>query len=355
MKRVGHLWPQIIAFENLLRAARQAQRGKRFRPNVLAFNYRLETELHLLRAELVHRTYRPGPYRTFSILEPKPRLIAAAPYRDRVIHHALCNVICPICERSFIPHSYATRKGYGSHRALRQFTKWARSHRYVLQCDVRRYFPSIDLEILKQLLRRQIKCPQTLWLTELIIDASSLQETLLEYFPGDTLLTPLERRYGLPIGNLTSQFLANLYLNSLDHFVNEQLRCGAYLRYVDDFALFSNDLGFLRQARIAIETHLETLRLRIHPIKSQCYETRIGANFVGFRVLPDRIRVRNDNLRRGRARLKSLHWQYRHGQVKPEKVWQSIQSWGAHLRHGNTWRLRQDLRQQPIFGDLRIG
>jgi RNA-directed DNA polymerase len=355
MKRVGHLWSQIIEFENLLISARKAQKGKRFRPNVLDFNYHLETELLALQRALQDQSYRPGPYRTFEIWEPKPRMISAAPYVDRVVHHALCNVIAPLCEQGFIPHSYATRKGYGSHRALRQFTRWSRSHRYVLQCDVRRYFPSIDHGILKAMIRRRIKCPKTIWLTELLIDGSNPQEMVLNYFPGDTLLTPLERRHGLPIGNLTSQFLANLYLNSLDHFVTEKLCCGSYLRYVDDFALFSDDVGFLEQARVAIEAHLATLRLRIHPVKSQCFRTSIGANFVGFRVFADRIRVRNDNLRRGRARLKALHWQYRQGRTDRLKLRQSVQSWGAHLRHGNTWRLRQDLQQQPIFEAIRLG
>jgi retron-type reverse transcriptase len=129
MKRFGNLWQEIISFENLLIAAQQAQRGKRFRPNVLEFNYQLEPNLWTLQAELLDRTYQPGEYRSFKIFEPKHRLISAAPYRDRVIHHALCNVIAPIFERTFISDSYANRLGYGSHRALSRFTKFARSKR----------------------------------------------------------------------------------------------------------------------------------------------------------------------------------------------------------------------------------
>lgn len=211
MKRYGGLWPDIIEFENLLRAARQAQRGKRFRENVLAFNYHLERELFTLQRELAQHTYRPGAYRTFEIKDPKPRQISAAPYRDRVVHHALCNVIMPLLERSLIHDTYANRVGYGTHRALKRFTEWARSHRYCLQCDIQKYFPSIDHEILKELIRQKmIKCPETLWLIELIIDGSNDQIPVMEYFPGDDLLTPVQRRRGLPIGNLTSQFFANL-------------------------------------------------------------------------------------------------------------------------------------------------
>jgi retron-type reverse transcriptase len=349
MKRYGNLWHQVIDFVNLLNAARKAQRGKRYRDNVLNFNYNLESELIHLQTELQNQTYKPGRYHTFHIFEPKPRLISAAPYRDRVVHHALCNIIVPILERTFIADTYANRRGFGTHRALRRFTQFARSTRYILQCDIQKYFPSIDHEILKRLLRRKIKCRETLWLIDTIIDNSNEQEPIIEYFPGDDLLTPCNRRHGLPIGNLTSQFFANCYLNGFDHFVKEELKATRYLRYVDDFALFSDDYGFLVDARHAIANYLTTLRLRIHPIKSQLFETQIGANFVGFRVLPDRIRVRNDNLRRARLRLRRLQAAYTNGQIDFKQLNQSIQSWVAHLEHGNTWRLRQDIFQTWTF------
>jgi len=343
MKRYGNLWHSIVDFENLLLAARQAQRGKRFRENVLAFNYNLEQELHQLQFELQTQTYVPGNYRTFQIWDPKPRLISAAPYRDRVVHHALCNIIVPILERSFILDTYANRVGFGTHRALKRFTNFAWSDRYILQCDIRKYFPSIDHEILKTIIRRKLKCPKTLWLIDTIIDHSNPQEPAIEYFPGDTLFTPIERRQGLPIGNLTSQFFANLYLNGFDHFVKETLKARHYLRFVDDFALFADDWQFLADARQAIEAYLATLRLRIHPIKSQLFETCYGANFVGFRILPDRIRVRNDNLRRARRRFKQLQQDYAAGRLSLENLIQRLQSWEAHLLHGDTYRLRQTI------------
>ena len=349
MKRYGNLWPEIVAFENLLAAARQAQKGKRFRENVLAFNYNLEGELIRLQKELVSKTYQPGAYSTFKIVEPKPRVISAAPYRDRVVHHALCNVIAPIFERTFIADSYANRLGFGNHRALHRFTQFARSSRYVLQCDVRKFFPSIDLSLLKGILRRKIKCSDTLWLIDLIIDSSNEQELVIEYFPGDDLLTPVQRRRGLPIGNLTSQFFANVYLNGFDHFVKEQLKVVKYLRYVDDFALFSDDRGFLSEARLAIEDYLSGLRLKIHPIKSQLFLTQYGASFVGFRVLPERIRVRAENIKRSRRRIKRFQKEYATGQISCQRLTQSIQSWGAHLKHGDTCRLRQDIFDKLVF------
>lgn len=347
MKRYGNLYPHLIEFENLLVAARKAQRGKRFRENVLAFNHNLEGELLKLQRELTQKIYQPGTYRTFQITEPKSRMISAAPYRDRVVHHALCNIITPIFERTFIRDSYANRVGFGTHRALKRFTQFARSSRYVLQCDIKKYFPSIDHAILKQLLRRKLKCQDTLWLIDTIIDNSNEQLAVIDHFPGDDLLAPLQRRRGLPIGNLTSQFFANIYLNGFDHFVKERLKADKYVRYVDDFALFDDDWQALAEARQAVEEYLATLRLKIHPIKSQLFETKQGANFLGFRIFPDHIRVRTENLRRARRRLKRLQEDYAHGKVNSTDVSHSLQSWAAHLDHGDTWQLRK-----KIFGSL---
>lgn len=349
MKRAGHLWHKIIDFQNLLDASDKAQRSKRFRDNVLAFNRHREKHLFELQQELIDHNYQPGEYRTFRIFDPKPRMISAAPYRDRVVHHALCNVIVPILERSLISDTYANRLGFGTHQALERFVGFARSSRYILQCDICKYFPSIDHEILKSQIRRRIKCRDTLWLIDKIIDGSNLQEPVHHYFAGDNLLTPLERRHGLPIGNLTSQFFANVYLDGLDHFVREELKFAKYLRYVDDFALFGDDWDLLATARVKIEAYLAGLRLRIHPIKSQLFETRHGANFVGFRVLPDRVRVRSDNLRRARHRLKEMQQEYGTSHLSLDKLLERLQSWEAHLKHGDTEGLRRDIFRQYEF------
>ncbi|MBD2136448.1 RNA-directed DNA polymerase [Anabaena sp. FACHB-1237] len=343
MKRYGNLYSQIVDFENILTASKKAQKSKRFRPNVLEFNYNLESNLNKLQQDLVNKIYQPGEYRTFYIKEPKTRMISAAPYRDRIVHHVLCNIIMPLIEPTFIGDSYANRQGFGTHRALRRFVKFARSNRYVLQCDIEKYFPSIDHEILKILLRRKLKCPDTLWLIDTLIDNSNEQFSVVDHFPGDKLLEPLQRRRGLPIGNLTSQFFANVYLNYFDHFIKEQLKIEKYLRYVDDFALFSNDRELLVDARYAIEEHLAGLRLKIHPTKSQLFETKHGANFLGFRILPNQIRVRTENLRRAKRRIKKMQDDYIDGKISLEKVSQSIQSWFAHLEHGDTWQLKQQL------------
>ena len=320
MKRHGNLFPQVISFDNLLLAAKKAQKGKRFRENVLEFNYHLEHEIFTLQQELEAKTYQPGAYRTFQITDPKSRLISAAPYRDRVIHHALCNIIAPIFERTFIYDSYANRIGLGTHKALERFTKFFCSSRYVLQYDIRKYFPSIDHEILKELIRRKIKCKETLWLIDKIIDNSDEQESITEYFPDDNLTTSTQQRKGLPIGNLTSQFFANVYLNGLDHFIKEDLHITKYVRYMDDFALFSNDDQLLIEARAEIEEYLTQLRLKLHPIKSQLFSTKCSATFLGFRILSDHIRVKNSSLHRGRRRLRKLQSDYSQGKISEEKL-----------------------------------
>ena len=349
MKRYGNLWSEITDFGNLLQASRQARKGKRSRPNVLVFESRLESELIKLQQQLRDKSYCPSGYHTFYIHQPKTRLISAAPYRDRVVHHALCQIMMPIFERTFIYDSYANRIGFGTHRALKRFTVFARQYPYVLQCDIQKYFANIDHEILKTLIRRKIKCKDTLWLVDTIIDHSNPQEAPILYFAGDDLLTPIERRKGLPVGNLTSQLFANIYLNGFDHFVKQRLKISAYLRYVDDFALFSNNKAELQQARILLEDYLGSLRLKIHPIKSQLFKTKIGANFLGFRILPDRIRVRSENLRRANKRLLKMQRAYQQQSMDLSQISCSIRSWLAHLEQGNTWRLREKMLQKFPF------
>jgi retron-type reverse transcriptase len=213
----------------------------------------------------------------------------------------------------------------------------------VLTADIRRYFPSIDHQLLLAQLRQVIACEGSLWLLERIIANGAEPAHAIDAFPGDTLLTPLERPRGLPIGNLTSQFLANFHLDRFDHTIRALPGVEAYLRYVDDFALFASGPEPLRRARQRIELELAALRLRLHPIKSQIRRTADGASFVGFHVLPDRVRVRNHNLLRGRRRLKALQLAVVERSCSPLAARQSLLSWNAHLSHGHTVQLRRRL------------
>lgn len=317
MKRTGDLWDRLTSFEHLLASYRQAARAKRYSRSALAFSENLEENLIELKQELRSATYVPGPYRTFQIYRPKPRLISAAPFRDRVVHHAICGVIEPVFERGFIENSYACRMGKGTHRAMERFHTFQRQGGYLLKCDIEKYFPSIDHAILKTLVRRKIKCRPTLALIDLVIDHSCPQIDRTLYFPGDDLFTPFERRRGLPIGNLTSQFFANVYLDPLDHFVQQglgfiqqDLRGGCtglrgYLRYMDDFVVFAARKDALWRTRDAIAHFLNKYRLRLNPRSTRVYSAEEGVSFLGYRLWPTHRRLSSDTVRRARRSLTS--------------------------------------------------
>ena len=223
----------------------------------------------------------PANYVEILVRDPKQRLVSAAPFRDRVVHHALCAVIVPLFEGGFIANTFANRVGKGTHAAIRTYERYRDRHTHVLRADIFRYFPSIDHAILKAEFRRRVACERILWLMDTIVDGSNPQETAALHFPGDDLFAPYRRRRGLPIGNLTSQFFANLYLNRFDHWVTEVLRA-PYVRYVDDFALFHDDPALLAEWRARIECYLEGRRLRLHPRKTAILPTAEPAQFLGF-------------------------------------------------------------------------
>lgn len=345
------LYPRITAFSTLLAAFRKASKGKRYRSDVLAFGANLEAELFQLQHELRSLTYAPGPYRQFTIREPKPRLVSAAPFRDRVVHHALIAVIAEPLERHFLPTSYANRKGYGTHRALRRFHRACRQHVWVLQADIRLYFPSIDHRLLLDQLERLIACPSTLWLLRSILANGASGGPAIDGFPGDTLLTPLERPRGLPIGNLTSQFLANLHLNAIDHRLRVLPGIRACLRYVDDLALFADRPEPLRQALVVLKAELAELRLRLHPNKTHLRRTAMGASFVGFHLIGGRIRLRNHSLLRIRRGLRRRELALKQRRITVAQAQASAQSWNAHLAHGHTLQLRHRLFSPHRFCD----
>jgi len=378
MKRHGQLFDKLVSWENLLAAERAAYRGKRFRPDVAAFHFRLEPNLLALRRELVAGEYQPGAYYTFQIRDPKPRLISAAPYRDRVVHHAVCRVIEPLFDRTFVHDSYACRPrsvvpcgrqpgaaatpgpegtpGYatvvhtkGTHAALDRCTQFCRRYRYVLKCDVVKFFPSMDHEVLRALLERKLKCRPTLDLLQTIIDGSNPQEPTVVYFPGDDLFTPHERRRGIPIGNLTSQFFANVMLNPLDHFVKETRRVNGYVRYADDFLAFGDDKRELHELLGELRAFLVPYRLKLHDRKCVVLPVRAGVPFLGWKVFPDHRRIKRASGLRFQRKLRTLRRQYARGEIELSAVRPVLASYLGHLKHGDTHGLRRKLLRAAIF------
>ncbi len=279
-------------------------------------------------------------------------MISAAPFRDRVVHHALCNVTSPILESGFIFDSYANRKGKGTHQAIGRCQSFMRQYRYVLKADIQKYFPSIDHEILKSLLAQKIGCSKALKLINRIIDASNPQEPVLNYFRGDNLFSPLSRRKGLPIGNLTSQLWANSYLNKFDHYVKEVLGVGGYVRYVDDFLLFSNCKTELTEFKIAIQEYLGNhLRLKLQPNKTQMQPTRCGLNFLGQRVYKNSRFIQKANLRRMKKRLRKQLCLFRAGLLTPDTLEAQLNAWLGHARQADMARYVKQLARHLYFDE----
>jgi len=268
-------------------------------------------------------------------------MISAAPFRDRVVHHSLCNIIEPIFERGFLDDSYACRKGKGTHAAVDRAWAHVKRFPYVLKCDISRYFPSMDHAILLTKLQRKIWDEGVVWLLTSVIHGSNPQPPVLEYFPGDDLFEPYRRKRGLPIGNQTSQFFANVYLDDLDHYVREQLKIPGYVRYVDDFLLFHRDKSELQFALTRIREFCEGLRLRLHPRKCTLSRTQDGLTFLGYRLFPTHRRLDAQNVRRFARRLRYLGAAVARGAMSEEDAQRRVQSWVAHAGHADTKRLRK--------------
>ena len=350
MKRFGNLYKDICSINNLREAFYQARKGKKKTLANTTFEINLEWELYQLQEELTNKTYQAGSYTTFKIFDPKERMISAAPFRDRVVHHAICNIIEPIFEPTLINDTYANRKGKGTHAGIIRCQEFLRQHKWVLKCDIRKYFPSIDHTILKQLIRRKLKCKPTLELIDKIIDNSNPQELVIDYFENDDLFSPIEKKKGLPMGNLTSQFFANLYLSPFDHYVKEDLGIKGYVRYVDDFVIFHNDKASLHEIKRQIQNFLANqLRLVVHPRKTQISPCRDGITFLGQRIFTTHRRLTRKNVNRFRKRLRHRLKDYKAGKIAPELMESQLNSWLGHAKQANTFRLRKQIYNYLVF------
>lgn len=342
-KTYNNLFPQIYDFEALYQAYLKARRCKRYRGEILRFRQRLEENLIQLQNELIWKTYRTGEYYTFYVYEPKARLVAALPFRDRVIHHALVSVIEPIWESRFIYDSYACRVGKGTHAGTnrtqtflcRAQRRWGRV--YCLKADVAKYFPSIDHATLKALLRKRIACQDTLWLCDEIIDSAKR-------------LTNGHQPKGIPIGNLTSQLFANIYLHELDKFIKYDLRERFYVRYMDDFIILGADKAYLHYLRKQIAGFLaERLFLQLNG-KTQVFPVKgRGVDFLGYRIWPTHRLLRVRSKKHMRRKLKKYTKLYGEGKIALDRINASIQSWLGHVKHCDSYRLRKKLLGELVL------
>ena len=315
------VYESIISVENLLDAWREFVKGKRKRKDVQEFGRHLMQNILELHQELVENTYRHGGYHHFKINDPKPRDIHKASVRDRLVHHALYCKLYPFFDRTFIPDSYSCREGKGVHKALNRFRQFAfsvsKNHTrtaLVLKCDIRKFFASIDQAILIDILRPYIPDENILWLIGRVVESFSS--------------TALGK--GLPLGNLTSQLLVNIYMNEFDQFVKHKLKAKYYVRYADDFIILSADRSCLLKILPYMVVFLrDRLRLEMHPNKVSISTLASGVDFLGWVHFPDHRVLRTATKKRMFRRIKEA------GNNKEG----TIVSYRGMLSHGNTRKL----------------
>ena len=328
MKRAGNLFEAVCGFGNLYEAFKRSFRGSGRTAEACQFNFNLENELLRLKEELRTGLYRPARYRYFKIFDPKERTISVAPFRDRVVHHALVGILEPIIDRRFIYDSYANRKGKGTRRAVRRAQRFLKRNFYYLKTDVAKYFDSIDHETLMSLIRRRVKDENIMKLAGRIICNSDRSRGL-------------GAGKGLPIGNLTSQFFANLYLDKFDHFVKNELGIKYYIRYMDDMVVFSQSKDRLKRLLKNTKGYLgDCLRLTLDG-KATVLNSRLhGLPFLGFRVFPNLIRIKRENLKRLKRRMRKRVVEVQTGLISEDRFVMSMRSMFEHVGTANSFRLR---------------
>ena len=323
---------KIYSFESLYYAYRKARKGKRWKGAAAKFEVNLLEALNLLSAQIRTKRYTMSQYNTFEVYEPKKRVVMSNSYKDKVVQHSLCdNVLEPIFTRSFIRDNYASQVGKGTHYGLDRLQEFMRRFYrkngvdgWVLKCDISKYFYSIRHDVLKTLIREKISDPDVLWLVDLIIDST-------------------EGKVGKTIGKKTSQILAHLYLDGLDHFVKEKLGIKYYGRYMDDFFLIHQDKEYLRYCREEIEAFVQARGLSLNA-KTNIFPLKHGIDFLGFHTylvesgaVIRKVRRRSKN--NMKRKLKKFAALYAAGRIDEKTIEQSYKSWRGHAEKGNSYHL----------------
>ena len=345
MKTHTNIFESIISPENLFTAWNEFKRGKNKREDVLAFEFNLEQHIFELHRDLKSKKYRHGPYSSFYICDPKIRHIHKATVRDRILHHAIFRVLNPIFEPGFIANSFSCRVGKGTHKGVWALEKMVRKvsrnyswYCFALKCDVRKFFDSIDHDILIKILGRKIADADTMWLlTEVIESFTASRPNLFD-------------RKGLPIGNLTSQLFANVYMNEFDQFMKHAVKAVHYARYTDDFLIVSNSSKYLEGLLPQIHGFLEKeLKLNLHPKKISIRSYRRGIDFLGYVVLPYYRLLRTKTKWRVFRKLERRTVQFKESVISEDSLHQSLQSYLGVLSHANSYQLQENLQNQYWF------
>ncbi len=342
MKTYKNLYEKAYSIENLVSAFKKARKGKSKKDYVISFEKNLGKNIRLLRKELRDKTYKPHELKKFIIRDPKTRTIHASIFRDRIVHHTIVNILQPIYNKIFIYDSFASRKFKGTHEAVKRFEYFLGKvssngqkikkgfnnnsiKGFVLKADIKHYFATMNHEVLINILSKNIKDEDFIWLIKVVLNNFD---------------TKIEGR-GVPLGNYTSQFFANIYLNSLDYFVKHRLNVKYYIRYVDDFVILDKDKKVLEEHFIKIEKYLKNLRLELHPDKSGIHPLKDGITFLGYRIFYHYRLLRKRNQRQFFGKLKENIRLYGEGLISKEKLDSFIQGWFGYSKFANTHKLRK--------------
>ena len=330
MKRHGSLFHKITALENIHLAYQRARRGKGWQKKVQAFEKDIDSNLEDIRQSLIRKTFRTSSYRTKKIYEPKERDIFILPFApDRIVQHALMNVIAPIWDNLFYFHSYACRDGKGIHAGSRKTMEYVRKNKYCLKMDISKFYSSINHDILYKIIQKKIKCKDTLWLVHNIVYS-------------------IKSGKNVPIGNYTSQWFGNLYMNELDQELKHQYKIKNYIRYCDDFILFHNSKRYLQEIANIIEEFLAK-RLQLRLSKCSVFPVRHGIDFLGYRHFRKYILLRKNTVKRVRRRLKKLPQMMETGRITMEQFRSSLASTAGWLRWANTHNLSIKLQMNNLM------
>lgn len=346
MKIWHNLYPKLITKKNIFRGWKEFLVGKKKKKDVVYFIKDLQQNLNNLYLVLREKTYRPGSYTGFYVKDPKIRLIHKAEVVDRVVHHIVSCQLEKIFEPTFIAHSFSCRKDKGTHRGVAVLQKMAlrvslNNTRvcWVLKCDIRKFFASVNHKILFKILSRKINDQDFLDLLFKIIDSFYSDRT-----------KDLSNKKGIPIGNLTSQFFSNIYMNELDQFLKHKLKIKYYVRYADDFVILSHDRNFLENLVGYIQQFLKTeLDLELHPNKVIFGKFKSGIDFLGYIIFPHHILPRTKTKRRMLKKIKRKVEAFKAGKISEETLNQTIQSYLGYLAHANTYKFKQQLQNQIWF------
>lgn len=345
IKKIGKIYSEIYDFENLYQSYLLARKNKRYRKDVLEFTKNLEENLIILQNELIWKSYKINDYKEFYIYKPKKRLIFTLPFRDRVVQWAIYRKVNPYFEKQYIRHSYACIKGRGTHAAVKRVQYWLkkiyRSNKqyYCLKMDIAKYFYRIDRSILENILSKTIKDKELLGLLKIIINKANIPFGL--EINCNKEIRIFEK--GIPIGNLTSQMFANIYLNELDQYVKRILRVKYYIRYMDDFLILHEDKKYLHYLKETIEMFLEKkLKLQLNN-KTSIKPIKLGIDFLGYKIWGTHIKLRKSTALRIRRHLKHLSKKYSKNEESFEKINSTVQSYIGLMEHCNSYSLRKKI------------